>query len=415
MSDDGYGIGREDLPLVGERYATSKYRGLRDLQNSRSFGFRGEALASIVQVARSVTLTSRHRHSQLTYCKRFEEGRGTDIAPSAIGLTHAGTTITAHNLFHNLPVRRRRITPSVEMERVRSALCKALVVLPLVSLSLHDDQAGKRLLHVPTAASLLIRYHQLFGARTPGVLQTSLNENAVKVSALLSVEAVTGSCLQLIFLGRRYVESQRLHLLVCKLLEPIASQHKTRVSGASATRGSWRPFYVIAIDSDLQSDISLNTVNTAVEQEQRVIRALTSLIRTFLTTNHFISLHSPSQSPPLLPSSNCSVKQNPISTTSSGTLKSQPVAEYSTVLKAAVNPVTRKALYLHPVSGCTHTVASRKLTTPLPTAILTTSTVQRAPSIRASSPLRPSHSTVCQSALLAEWKNPTFSAGDGVS
>ena len=51
ISDDGKGLNREDMELTIERYATSKIESAHDLESIGSYGFRGEALASISEVS----------------------------------------------------------------------------------------------------------------------------------------------------------------------------------------------------------------------------------------------------------------------------------------------------------------------------------------------------------------------------
>jgi len=99
--DNGYGIAKEDLPLSLLRHATSKIAASEDLFKLTSFGFRGEALASIAAVSR-LTMTSRTEKDKDAHVLKSEFG---EIAPVATASGPVGTTILIEGLFENVPAR----------------------------------------------------------------------------------------------------------------------------------------------------------------------------------------------------------------------------------------------------------------------------------------------------------------------
>ena len=104
VSDDGTGMNREDLELCHLTHATSKIRGLNDLDTAVTLGFRGEALAAASSVARLEIITSTDgREAYL-----LTTGPGENYPPK-IELTRRtkGTTAKALNLFENIPARKR--------------------------------------------------------------------------------------------------------------------------------------------------------------------------------------------------------------------------------------------------------------------------------------------------------------------
>ena len=104
IRDNGCGIAKHDLSLALARHATSKVATLDDLEAILSFGFRGEALASISSVSR-LTITSK-TETQTEAWQAYAEG--SQMAVKVIPAAHpVGTTIDVADLFFNTPARRR--------------------------------------------------------------------------------------------------------------------------------------------------------------------------------------------------------------------------------------------------------------------------------------------------------------------
>ena len=110
IQDNGHGIKKEDLGIVCERFTTSKLTTFDDLKTINTFGFRGEALASITHVAR-VTITSRTCDSPCAYKSKYSDG---NLVPIKVGgkadpqpcAGTVGTTIAVEDLFYNMPTRK---------------------------------------------------------------------------------------------------------------------------------------------------------------------------------------------------------------------------------------------------------------------------------------------------------------------
>lgn len=140
ITDDGEGIHKDDLPMLCERFATSKLRTFEDLGSVMSFGFRGEALASISHVSRLSVTTMRGSDAH-AWGATFRDGAmisGPDVVAG-----NRGTTIRVEDMFYNAPVRRATLSkPSEEYSRILDLVQKYSLCFPHVALSCRSLSAS---------------------------------------------------------------------------------------------------------------------------------------------------------------------------------------------------------------------------------------------------------------------------------
>ena len=182
VSDDGCGMGPEDLQLAFLSHATSKLAEVEDLAHIGTLGFRGEALASIGSVARARVLT-RRAGEQLGWT--VENEGGTIGAVGAAGAPR-GTTIEVRDLFYNVPARR------AFLKRTATELGRCLDVLQRLALAhvgtgfivTHDRG---RVFDVEREMDLAARVRRLFGAELADALVPVAAESGpVRLAGLIA-------------------------------------------------------------------------------------------------------------------------------------------------------------------------------------------------------------------------------------
>jgi DNA mismatch repair protein MutL len=135
VADNGHGIPEAELPLAFAPHATSKLSSAEDLFRVSTFGFRGEALASIGAVSR-VSLVSRSRTGEGAEIV-IENGVLGEPRPAAAA---PGTVIEVRNLFQNVPVRRRFLRSiEVETDHVVEGVARFAIAHPEVRFDLYLD------------------------------------------------------------------------------------------------------------------------------------------------------------------------------------------------------------------------------------------------------------------------------------
>jgi DNA mismatch repair protein MutL len=136
VRDDGIGMGADDLAMAFESHATSKLTDVADLDHIGSFGFRGEALASMAAIA-DCRILSRERGAEHGHEIAARGGDPTGVHVSA---APPGTLVEVRQLFKYVPARRKFLrAPATESSHVASAVQAAALANPDVGFSLTRD------------------------------------------------------------------------------------------------------------------------------------------------------------------------------------------------------------------------------------------------------------------------------------
>ncbi|CAG0912975.1 unnamed protein product [Notodromas monacha] len=161
--DNGVGIHPLDMNNVGKRYFTSKCHSTEELSRSSVYhGYRGESLCSIAQVSGLMEIKSKCPNSRETSCQLFWHGKPWKC--SSTDYTElAGTTVTVMDFFYNLPVRRKAMKISVEINAIRQSLSMIAVVYPNISMSLKDENTGSTLFSAIKCDSTQDSFRRIFG------------------------------------------------------------------------------------------------------------------------------------------------------------------------------------------------------------------------------------------------------------
>ncbi len=176
VTDDGCGISEADLPLALSRHATSKIDG-SDLLNIHTFGFRGEALASLAAVAR-LSLTSRPEGAEAA---RLDASAGA-LGPIRPAAGRLGTVVEIRDLFYATPARLKFLrTDRAEAQAIADIVKRLAMAEPYVRFDLVDETEDRRV--VFSAPAETGEPAAALGGRLRALLGAEFIDNAIAIDA----------------------------------------------------------------------------------------------------------------------------------------------------------------------------------------------------------------------------------------
>lgn len=230
--DNGVGIAKSDFALACTRHATSKLREASDLSSIASFGFRGEALASLSMVA-DVQIHSRTKDTPVGFSQRYQAGKPLSDNPTP-SARKIGTTIRVTNLFANLPTR-QKLRMANEYAAVFKVLQSYAVHYPHVSFICNKvDKPADLITRPSNPPNVTLTASTLFGLDQNKWLEISkeLKERDCLIyKSILSISETTSSSRNkarlpfLLFVNDRLVSSSTIQ----KAIEGVimeSSSHK---------------------------------------------------------------------------------------------------------------------------------------------------------------------------------------------
>lgn len=255
--DNGKGMSSQDAVMAFQKHATSKIRQADDLFDLHTFGFRGEALASVAAVA-EVELHTRRTEDETGTWVSMANG---EVLRQELCTCTVGSNFEVRNLFYNIPARRKFLkTQSTELSNILQEVQRVAMVNPAVAFQVRHN--GKHILSLDSGNGLH-RIEQLFGSILAAkLIPIDANNELMSISGFITrpEDSAKKNRQQMLFVNGRYVKSSYFHKAL------LESYLKLIPEGT-------QPHYFIHLQVDPASiDVNICPSKTEVKFENESIR-----------------------------------------------------------------------------------------------------------------------------------------------
>ena len=208
ISDNGKGIGKDDMEIAFERHATSKIRQASDLEIVKSMGFRGEALASIAAIS-NVEMVSKYEDSDIGNKIVVEAGNVLEFEETGCP---QGTTITVRNLFFNTPVRYKFLKKDfTEAGYIEDVITRIALVNPNIAIKLVNS--GKTVIQTSGNGNLQDVIYAIYGKDiASNILDVEYTYDDLHITGVVGKPEIARSnrSNQMFFVNKRYIKDKVL-------------------------------------------------------------------------------------------------------------------------------------------------------------------------------------------------------------
>lgn len=209
--DNGSGMNEDDAKVAFLRHSTSKIATYEDLENIKTLGFRGEALASIAAISQ-VELKTRRRPDDVGTLIRIE---GNDVIEVSKATMEPGTSVSVKNIFYNTPGRRNFLKSNqTEFRHIYDTFVRQAVSNPSLEFRFYNND---EIIFDLKPSTLQLRLQDLFGKEfADSLIVVSAENSLVKLNGFISRPGFTKKAKQdqFFFLNKRFFANKNLNFAV---------------------------------------------------------------------------------------------------------------------------------------------------------------------------------------------------------
>ena len=264
--DNGKGMSEMDARLCWERHATSKIRTAEDLFKLNTYGFRGEAMASIAAVSQ-VEMKTKRANDEVAQFIRIE---GSEVLEQRVDAAPQGTNIAIKNLFYNLPARRNFLKSiAVETKHIVEEFLRQAMANPTVEFVYHNN--GSMVYHFK-AQPRKDRVLEAMGKKpNTEILEVKENTDIVEITGFVGAPGTAKRTRgeQFFFMNGRFIRSNYFHHAVSAAYEGLIESDEY-------------PIYALYLNVDpVKVDVNVHPTKTEVkfEDEKHIYNLVKAAVR----------------------------------------------------------------------------------------------------------------------------------------
>ncbi|KAJ2947664.1 hypothetical protein O0L34_g17468 [Tuta absoluta] len=273
--DNGCGVSKSNFSLIGHKHATSKCVELSTLKSApNTYGYRGQALASIIEVSKHVKITSRCQDANKTWEKSFHKAKEQKLSHTK-KRPSKGTTVDIKGFLYNLNIQKNAVDSLTELNDIKSFLEQLSLVHNNISVSLRDDTKNEIIFKLHKNRDIYQTLTSLYSIERKDIQELKVEKNQYKVTAYIGKEDKESCQKRWIYLNGRVLRNSKLQKIVNdnlkKLLKlnlqntrKVKSKHPNNQEDHIIKKGI--PFYFVFVTCPYNDyDITYAPKQTEVE------------------------------------------------------------------------------------------------------------------------------------------------------